>query len=291
MPAITMQITEALAPATPEIKLYPAVEKQQRPPIQRWFMRIAYRGSGFCGWQRQPNAPSVQQAIEDALATVLRRTVAITGAGRTDAGVNARVMWAHFDSYIGEFRHEELLRSINHLVGPSIAIKEIRKVKPESHARFDAVSRTYRYFISFEKTPFLNSLSWKSPSRLDIAKMNEAASQLLSVSDFTSFAKLHSDAKTNICRVIEARWDVLRSDSETRIPLDGLVFTVTADRFLRNMVRALVGTLVDVGRGKISSAAFADIIEKKDRCCAGQSMPGEALFLWDIRYPDSIWME
>ncbi len=291
MPGITLQITEALAPATPEIKLYPEISKEQRAPVERWFMRLSYRGAGFCGWQRQPASPSVQQAVEEALATVMRHPVAITGAGRTDTGVNARVMWAHFDAAKGEVQKENLMRSLNHLLGKNIAVHELRRVRPDAHARFDALSRTYRYFIVYEKSPFLNGLTWRCPARLDLDKMNEASALLLRTDDFTSFAKLHSDARTNICNVTEARWDMLTEDPETRAPVEGVIFTVTADRFLRNMVRALVGTLTDVGRGKLSVDDFSGIIASKDRCSAGQSMPGEALFLWDIRYPDNIWTE
>ncbi len=294
MASLILNVTEALPPKVTEIELLATSEKsekEQREHNQRWFMRLSYRGADFCGWQRQPTSPSVQQTLEESMRTVLRRPVPVTGAGRTDTGVNARVMWVHFDARIGEFDPPALIKALNQLCGGSIAVSELRKVRPDAHARFDAVSRTYRYVVLFEKNPFLCGLSWRCFSKLDIEKMNKAASLLPAVSDFTSFAKLHSDAKTNLCKVTEARWNTLADDSEIRWPADGVVFTVTADRFLRNMVRAIVGTLVDVGRGKLSLERFVEIIEAKDRCAAGQSMPAEALYLWDITYPDTIWLD
>lgn len=245
--------------------------------MARYFLKLSYRGAPFHGWQIQPNAVSVQETVENAISTILRARTPIVGAGRTDTAVNARVMYAHFDAVpLDLSRKDKILVSLNRLVGKDIAIHDIIAVPDNAHARFDAIERTYKYFISFEKTPFLYQLSWFCPNRLDIGIMNDAASILLDTEDFTSFAKLHSDALTNICRVTRAEW-TLENDSMA-------VFTITADRFLRNMVRAIVGTLVDVGRGKLSCNRFADIIRCKDRCAAGQSMPGEALFLWDIKY-------
>ena len=244
--------------------------------MSRYFIRLGYRGAPFHGWQTQPNAVSVQEEVEKAFSTVLRAPVSIVGAGRTDTGVNARTMYAHFD-YDGDLPDKgRLLVSLNRLVGKDIAIYDIISVPEGSHARFDATERTYKYFVSFEKTPFFYPLSWYCPGSLDIGRMNEAAALLTETDDFTSFAKLHSDAKTNICKVKHAEW-IMEGDTVA-------IFTVTADRFLRNMVRAIVGTLVDVGRGKLTVDQFRDIIERKDRCSAGQSMPGEALFLWDVKY-------
>ena len=240
-------------------------------------MRLAYRGAPFHGWQVQPNAVSVQGEVEKALSIALRTPMSIVGAGRTDTGVNAREMYAHFD-FDGDLPDKgRLLVSLNRLVGRDIAIHDIVPVHEDAHARFDAVERTYKYFVAFEKTPFFYPLSWYCPHGLDLDRMNEAARLLLRTDDFTSFAKLHSDAKTNICKVTKAHWN-MESDSFA-------VFTISADRFLRNMVRAVVGTLVDVGRGKLSLDDFRGIIDRKDRCAAGQSMPGEALFLWSVRYP------
>lgn len=249
--------------------------------MPRYFIRLSYRGSSFHGWQRQPGDCSVQQTIEEALTTVLRLPVSITGAGRTDTGVNARRMFAHTDLPEdclagGDTR---LLNGINRLCGRDIAIESIFPVPEDAHARFNATERTYKYFTHTSKDPFCYPLSWQSPANLDYERMNEAASILLDTDDFTSFSKLHTDVKTNICRVTRAEWIF-----EDERP----VFVISADRFLRNMVRAVVGTLVDVGRGKLDIAGFREVIESRNRCCAGTSMPGNALFLWDIRYPEEL---
>ncbi len=243
--------------------------------MSRYFIKLGYRGAPFHGWQIQPNALSVQEEVEKAFSTLLRTPISIVGAGRTDTGVNARTMFAHFD-FEGTLPDKgKMLVSLNRLIGRDIAIWDIFQVADDAHARFDATLRTYKYFVAFNKTPFLYQLSWYCPNGLDLDKMNEAAKMLLSTDDFTSFAKLHSDAKTNICKVTRAAWKME----------DGMaVFTISADRFLRNMVRAIVGTLVDVGRGKLNIDDFRLVIDKKDRCSAGQSMPAEALFLWDIKY-------
>lgn len=244
-------------------------------------MRLSYRGEPYHGWQSQPGAVTVQEVIEGALSKVMRCPMKIVGAGRTDAGVNARMMVAHFDTD-GEIADTvRLVGSLNAMVGRDIAIHEIYPVAPDLHARFDATSRTYHYYAVSEKSAFFYPLSWKAPAGLDYEAMNRAAALLLDTSDFTSFAKLHTDAKTNICRVTHARWHrVAAFDGE------GWVFVITADRFLRNMVRAVVGTLVEVGRGKITVEDFARIIERRDRCAAGTSMPPQALYLWDVTYPD-----
>ncbi len=252
----------------------------------RYFLKLAYNGEGFHGWQTQPNATSVQQTIEEALSVVTRRQTAVTGAGRTDAGVHARCMYAHFDSPEPIADKRRLLLSLNRLVGKKISILDLIEVAPDAHARFDASERTYKYFVTYEKSPFLFPYSWHSPSVLDVDMMNEAASILLDTKDFSSFAKLHSDAKTNICDVRKALWTPLENDnSSLSLPLPGIVFTISADRFLRNMVRAVVGTLVDVGRHKIDIDGFRRIISEKNRCSAGTSMPAEALFLWNVSYP------
>lgn len=250
----------------------------------RKFLRLSYNGARFHGWQSQPNASSVQQTLEEALSTLLRKKVSVVGAGRTDTGVNARMMIVHFDIEENIVEPRRFLISLNKLCGPDIAVQSIADVAPDAHARFDAVSRTYKYFVTYEKCPFLNSFAWHSPSRLNIESMNEACRILLKTDDFTSFAKLHSDAKTNLCDVSEARWEEWHN--EYGVP--GLVFTISANRFLRNMVRAVVGTLADVGRGKLTIGDFSDIIEKKDRCSAGTSMPAHALFLWEIDYPENL---
>lgn len=246
----------------------------------RRFLKLSYDGAPFHGWQRQPGDSSVQQTLEEALSTICRRPVEVVGAGRTDTGVNARVMYAHFDSDYIIPDKRRFLTGLNRLCGHAIAVEDVFEVDPDKHARFDARLRTYKYFVTFAKCPFLENMSWQTVMKLDLDLMNEAAALLLTTDDFTSFAKLHSDARTNICRVSEARWETWRNS----FGVPGAVFTISADRFLRNMVRAVVGTLVDVGRGKISVSEFAEIIRRKDRCAAGTSMPPQALFLWDIEY-------
>lgn len=242
----------------------------------RYFMRLAYNGAPFHGWQTQPNAVSVQETLEKAMSMVMRMPMAITGAGRTDTGVNARTMVAHFDVEEPISDTARLVRQLNSIVGRDIAVYQIVRVGDEAHARFDATSRTYKYFIGLEKSPFSYPFCWTPPYKLDVEAMNRTAKRLFDYTDFTSFSKLHTDVKTNNCRIDHACW---------QMEGDKLVFTVTADRFLRNMVRAIVGTLVEVGRGKITEQQFCEIIEKKDRCSAGTSVPGNALFLWDITYP------
>ncbi len=242
----------------------------------RYFISLGYRGAAYHGWQVQPHDTSVQQVIEEALATLLRIPTPVTGAGRTDAGVNARLMVAHFDVEQPIADPQRLVHSLNALLPPDIAIYSIQAVHDDAHARFDATSRTYKYFAVTHKDPFRYPLSWKCPPDLDFDLMNQAAARLLDYTDFTSFSKLHTDVKTNNCRISHAQWT--QED-------DQWVFTITADRFLRNMVRAIVGTLVEVGRHKITVQEFCNIIERKDRCAAGTSMPGHALFLWNITYP------
>ena len=249
----------------------------------RYFLRLAYNGLPFHGWQRQPNAVSVQENIEKALSLIFQKKIDITGAGRTDTGVHAKEMFAHFDVDQEITDIDRKITSLNRLLGKDIAIFDIIPVAPEAHARFDAVRRTYRYYVSPRKSPFIYHLSHTITHPLDIEAMNEAARKLLEVSDFSSFAKLHSDNKTNICKVDEAFWEKRN---------DGLmVFTISADRFLRNMVRAVVGTLIEVGYKKLSQAEFVKIIESHDRCMAGTSMPPQALFLEKISYPPSIFKD
>lgn len=245
--------------------------------MQRYFMHLSYRGAPFHGWQSQPNAISIQSTIENALSMIMRTPIKITGAGRTDTGVNARSMICHFDTIEPIENTERLIHNLNSLIGKDIAIYSITPVHEDAHARFDATSRTYHYYIHTRKSPFDYALSWQAPENLNFELMNKAAKLLLEVSDFSSFAKLHSDAKTNICKVDKAEW--IQCDKYK------WVFIIRADRFLRNMVRAVVGTLVDVGRKKISLSDFQDIISAKNRCAAGTSMPPQGLFLWDVTYP------
>ena len=245
-------------------------------------MQLAYNGSPFHGWQSQPGGvATVQSALEDALSKILRQPVAITGAGRTDTGVNARMMVAHFDipDHV-TFDPSSLPRALGAITGPAITVQRVWPVSPAMHARFSATSRTYRYFALTRRSPFFNNLAWTAPRHLDFEAMNRAAQLLVHTSDFTSFSKLHTDVKTNICHVTHALW--------SPVPMTGgaaWMFEITADRFLRNMVRAVVGTLVEVGRGKMSVGQFQQVIAAKDRCAAGTSMPPHALYLWDITYP------
>ncbi len=242
----------------------------------RYFIKLAYNGARFHGWQIQPHDNSVQETLEKALSMVLRHPTAVTGAGRTDTGVNAATMYAHFDTVSLIDDPNMLVRNLNGIVGRDIAIYKIFRVADDAHARFDATSRTYKYFVHTGKSPFLNEFSWQCRGELDFDTMNVAAERLLSYTDFTSFSKLHTDVKTNNCNITLAKWK--------KIEHNRWVFTITADRFLRNMVRAIVGTLIDVGTHKITVEEFCKIIERKDRRTAGQSMPGNALFLWEVKY-------
>lgn len=246
--------------------------------MTRYFLRLAYRGAPFHGWQEQPNAVSVQSVLEDALSKLARERVKITGAGRTDAGVNASEMYAHLDLSVPVDDTDVWVRRLNAMVGRDIAVYAAAPMHPDAHARFDAISRTYHYIAFTRKSPFVYPLAWQAPPKLDFEAMNIAASMILGRRDFTSFSKLHTDVKNNICDLRRAEW-ILNPEEESA------TFIITADRFLRNMVRAVVGTLVDVGRHKIPPEAIMEILERKDRCAAGTSMPAQALYLHKIIYP------
>ena len=249
----------------------------------RFFLDISFRGACYHGWQRQPGDMSVQQRLEEAMCAVLKASVAVTGAGRTDTGVNARCMPAHFDWPVEETvtaeRLEGLRKALNAICRPDIVVNSIRCVADDAHARFDATRRTYRYFVHTEPDPFVYPLSWQAPRGLDFGRMNEAARHLLGRQDFTSLSKLHTDVKTNICNVATAEWRPMDADGKR------WYFEISADRFLRNMVRATVGTLVDVGRGKYAPEHVKEVLAAMDRCAAGTSMPAHALFLWEVAYP------
>ena len=247
--------------------------------MQRYFVYLAYNGKNYCGWQIQPNGISIQACLEKAFGTLLRNPISVTGAGRTDSGVHAKLMVAHFDSVETDLDNDSFVDKLNRLLPEDIVIFNLKKVNPNAHARFDAVSRTYNYYISDKKNPFAKDYVWKIHNLPDIEKMNEACKILYEYTDFTSFSKLHTDVKTNNCKIIKAEW-TNRNDI--------LVFTIQADRFLRNMVRAIVGTMIDVGRGKITLEQFREIIEQKDRCKAGISVPAHGLFLMDISYEKNI---
>ncbi len=244
----------------------------------RYFIELQYDGSSFAGWQIQPNAKTVQEEIENALSTLLREPTTITGCGRTDTGVHARFFVAHFDNSnnIEKKEIDLLVYKLNRFLPISINIQKIYPVKPSAHARFDAVSRTYKYYLNTHKNPFLEKHAWYYFGNFDFKLMNETAKLLYNYIDFTSFSKLHTQTKTNNCKILLAEWTF---ENET------WVFTIKADRFLRNMVRAIVGTLIDVGRGHISQTDFIRIIEQKERQKAGQSVPAHALFLENVEYP------
>jgi tRNA pseudouridine38-40 synthase len=247
----------------------------------RYFIYLSYNGKNYHGWQIQPNGISVQEVLEKALETVLRYKVEVTGAGRTDAGVHARLMVAHIDVQEAFVDPEAFAYKINGILPNDIAIQKIVPVKPDAHARFDAVSRRYEYWLVTEKNPFLWDWTAKVYGELDFSAMNRAAGLLLDYEDFTSFSKLHTDVKTNNCNISQAKWEQRG---------EVWVFTIQADRFLRNMVRAIVGTLLQVGRGQLDENGFRTIIEAKDRCQAGTSAPAEGLYLVDVEYPKELFI-
>jgi tRNA pseudouridine38-40 synthase len=246
---------------------------------QRYFIYLSYKGSHYHGWQVQPNGISVQEVLQDALSKILRYSVEIVGAGRTDTGVHAELMVAHFDAEKKITNTQTLTHKLNSLLPQDISIQKIVSVKPEAHARFDAISRTYEYCVITHKNPFLTDQAARIAENIDFQLMNKAAKILLNHSDFTSFSKLHTDAKTNNCKIYRAEWTLQN---------ELWVFTIEADRFLRNMVRAIVGTLLEVGRNKMTLAEFENVILAKNRCKAGTSVPAHGLYLVNINYPDSI---
>jgi tRNA pseudouridine38-40 synthase len=240
----------------------------------RYFIKFSYNGTNYHGWQYQPNASSVQETLNKALSTVLNTTIDTMGAGRTDTGVHAKTMFAHFD-FEGEFNSESLVHKLNSFLPKDIAVFAIIPVHADAHARFDATKRTYEYHIHTFKDVFLQDLSWYCPHDLDTNVMNQAAAILLHHTDFQCFSKVHTDVNTFNCTLFEAHW---KQENQR------LVFTISADRFLRNMVRAIVGTLLNVGLHKIALADFTAIIESKNRSEAGFSVPAHGLYLTDISY-------
>lgn len=242
----------------------------------RYFIHLSFDGTAYHGWQIQPHSSSVQQTLQEALSILLRRPVEVVGAGRTDTGVHATCMVAHFDHPVA-LDTDQLRYKLNKLLPPDVAIHCIESVDENMHARFSATSRTYHYFIHLQKHPFRRAYSWQVNVPLNFEAMNQAAELLLQYTDFTSFSKVDTDARTNLCTVSQARWEEVEPGHWR--------FTITANRFLRNMVRAIVGTLVEVGRGRMSLEGFRRVIEGKNRCLAGESVPGKALFLVGITYP------
>ncbi len=244
--------------------------------MARYFVELSYKGTDFHGWQIQPNAVTVQETLEKAFSLILRENIKIVGCGRTDTGVHSSQFFAHFDCDTVAYDLDKLAFKLNTILPKSIALRRIFPVVDEAHTRFDATARTYKYYVAKKKQPFAYEQSYYYPFPLNLEMMNEAAKTLLDYTDFTSFSKLHTDVKTNNCKITEAYWE--ETDEQ-------LIFTITADRFLRNMVRAIVGTLFEVGKGKCDVAKFRAIIEAKDRGRAGSSAPAEGLFLYKIVYP------
>jgi len=250
--------------------------------VNRYFLYVGYDGANYCGWQFQPNGVSVQQVIQSALTTLCRQPISIVGAGRTDAGVHARRMVAHFDTDSPLDNPLLFTNRLNRLLPNDIAIEQIVPVRPDAHARFSALSRTYHYYVSTRKVPFARRYTYLLHHPLDFVAMNEAARLLYDYADFACFSKSHTDVRTHLCRIACAEWRRQNDEQWT--------FVITADRFLRNMVRAIVGTLFDIGRGKLTKENFRAVIESKDRSKAGMSAPAYALFLTDITYPPDLFL-
>jgi len=250
--------------------------------MARYFIQLAYDGTQYHGWQIQPNGVSVQEVLEKSLYRISRKNIRLTGCGRTDAGVHARQFFAHFDNEdISGQGLSSLMYSLNAVLPYDITVIDIFRVKEEAHARFDALSRLYRYYFSFRKDPFNRHYTASLFHKPDLDLLNEGARIIAEYHDFTSFSKHHTQTATNWCTVYSAVWTISREQ---------LVFTIKADRFLRNMVRAVSGTLLDLGTGKISLDQLRSIIEKKDRSAAGTSLPAKGLFLEEVVYPDGIWL-
>ncbi len=264
----------------------------------RYFIHLSYDGTRYHGWQIQPNGCSVEGELERCLSTLLRQPVDTVGAGRTDAGVHARHMVAHFDADLPDLtcrngRQSTLEFRLNRMLPPDICVHKVEAVAPDMHARFSATARTYHYYISTLRSPFNRGYIWQTHFQLDFPLMNEAAAMLLDYKDFACFCKSHTDVKTTLCDIMEARW--VPMDSAAVSPVASLspgnaggatewYFRIKANRFLRNMVRAIVGTLVEVGRHRMTLDEFRNVIEGKARTQAGESMPGHALFLERIDY-------
>lgn len=246
----------------------------------RYFIKFSFFGKHYHGWQIQPKAITVQEVLQQALSTLLREPIAVVGAGRTDSGVHAEEMYAHFDTK--DTLPIDFVRKLNSFLPSDIAIDSIFAVTPEAHARFGAISRTYQYHISTRKDVFKRDYSMYFTLPLNVSLMNEAAHILYYYTDFQCFSKTHTDVKTFLCKMYEANWEQVGHE---------LIFTITADRFLRNMVRAVVGTLIEVGQQRLSLTDFEDIIMSKSRSNAGASVPACGLFLTRIEYPETIFIE
>lgn len=244
----------------------------------RYFLTLSYDGTAYHGWQVQPNADSIQARLNDALTKLLSTPTECVGAGRTDTGVHASKMIAHFETEQPIVDTEQFVFRLNRILPLDIAVQKVERVPDDFHARFSATQRTYHYFVHTEKSPYRRHYSHRLTFEPNYAAMNEAAALLLDLDDFTSFSKLNNDQKTNLCRVTQAQWKQIENDAWR--------FEITANRFLRNMVRAVVGTLFEVGRGRMTLEEFRAVIAAHDRCKAGESVAANALFLVDIRYPE-----
>ncbi len=248
--------------------------------MHRYFLQISYNGTAYHGWQQQENATTVQQVLNEKLSIILQKKINAVGAGRTDTGVHAEYFMVHFDVDKPILDFSLFLDKMNKLLPKDIAVFQLFKVHNEANTRFDALSRTYEYRITRKKNPFVTDLAWNYRVSLNIDLMNQAAKVLFEYQDFTSFSKTGTQVKTNNCKIYEAQW--LEKDKNL------LIFRIKADRFLRNMVRAIAGTLIDVGREKLSLADFRKIIESKNRSNAGLSVPAHGLFLTGIEYPEGL---
>ncbi len=249
----------------------------------KYFIKLAYDGTNYCGWQKQPASVTVQEVLEYALSVILRQETVVIGAGRTDTGVHARMFFAHFDSCLepGEISMMQLPFKLNRILPPDIVVYDIKAVQTEAHARFSAVSRTYAYYLATAKDPFRKETSWLYERKLDFDAMQEAAGRLSAHEDFACFARSGSQVRTTKCTIYKAAWT---KDHHM------LIFEIRANRFLRNMVRAMVGTLVDTGLGRITPEEFEGIILSRDRTRAGRSAPAQGLHLTGIEYPRDIFL-
>jgi len=248
--------------------------------MQRYILTLSYKGTNYHGWQEQPNAKTIQGELKRVLKMLFHHKICLHGAGRTDAGVHASFFVAHFDK-LGKLitDKQKFINSMNGILPNDIVIHDCFPVEHEFHARFSAVARTYKYFINLVPNPFSTDYSYYYKYPLDVDLMNKAAEILIEYDDFKSFEKLHSNNKTSICKLSQAQWE--KKDNQ-------LIFTITADRFLRNMVRSIIGTMIDIGRGKITHEDFREIIEKRDRQASGTSAKAHGLFLTNIQYPQEI---
>jgi pseudouridylate synthase I len=249
---------------------------------ERFFLRFSYDGRNYHGWQNQPNGITVQEVMTKVMGHLFGPDLTLTGAGRTDAGVHARKMYAHFDTETPVTNRQALVKKLNIMMPSDISVQDVIPVIPDAHARFSATSRTYEYWMCSEKNVFNRQYYAPLFRELDLEAMNRVTKCLFEYSDFSCFSKSNTDVKTNNCKIMQAYWEKRG---------DFLVFTIQADRFLRNMVRAIVGTLLEVGRGKMDEAGFRAVIDSKDRCKAGSSVNAKGLFLIDVSYPEEIFLK